>query len=136
MTARNAYTIPRMETYIESLGTATVFSELDGNSVYWLIEIDERYRHNTGSVTQHGLFQLIPMSFRLRNTTGTLERAISIILATCKWNVCMVYHDDFIIFSKCIDDHVEHNKHVLRMMQEATMTVRLNNCFFMHNATE
>lgn len=55
VTIGDAYPIPLMDEFINSLGDPQVFSTLDANFGYWQVEIEEADRDNTSFTSQHGL---------------------------------------------------------------------------------
>ena len=136
VTLRDSYPIPRMDECIDSLGDAQIFSTLDFNSGYWQVTIDESDKEKTAFVTHQGLFQFTRMPFGLRNAPATFQRAIDIILSSVKWQYCIVYIDDVIIFSKSIGDHFDHLNEVLTLLGDAGLSIRLNKSFFLHKEIE
>ena len=56
MTVRDAYPIPRMDEFIDSLGDAVIFSTLEFNSDYWQIPMSDEDRDKTAFVSHWGLF--------------------------------------------------------------------------------
>ena len=130
VTLRDSYPIPRMDECIDTLGDAKIFSTLDCNSGYWQIMMDDADKEKTAFVTHQGLFHFTRMPFGLRNAPATFQRAIDIILSSVKWQYCIVYIDDVIIFSKSIPDHFNHLNEVLTLLGDAGMSIRLNKSFF------
>ena len=61
------------------------------------------------------------MPFGLRNAPATFQRALDIILSSVKWQFCIVYIDDVIIFSKSVDEHLDHIDQVLTFLGDYGM---------------
>ena len=76
------------------------------------------------------------MPFGLKNAPGIFQRAIDIILATVCWQFAIVYLDDIIIFSKSLDEHLNHIRIVLSLLREAGMTIKLRKCYFLQQRVE
>lgn len=78
-----------MDEYIDSLGKATVFSTLNANSGYWQIEIYEKHRDETAFTSNHGPFQVIRISFGLRNALGIFLTNTGLHTVTSEMTVCL-----------------------------------------------
>ncbi len=57
LTVREAYPLPCMDEYIDSLGDATVFATLDCNSGYWQIPVHPDNRNETTFTSHFGTFR-------------------------------------------------------------------------------
>ncbi len=111
---RDSYPIPRMDDCIDSLGGAKVFSTLDCNSGYWQIPIAEKDRDKTAFVPHMGSNRFMRMPFGLTHAPATFQRALDILLSGVKWQFCLVYLDDVIIYSNSEREHIDHVDQVLR----------------------
>jgi len=100
MTVKDAYPILRMDECIDSLGDARVFSTLDCNAGYWQIPVAERDRRVPAFTCHSGAWQCVRRPFGLCNAPATFQRAMDMILAGVKWQICLVYLDDVIVFSR------------------------------------
>jgi len=76
------------------------------------------------------------MPFRLTNAPATFQRALGIILSGLKWQLCLVYLDDVIIFSASAERHVENVDVVLSQLREAGVTPNLENCTWFSDEIE
>ena len=72
------------------------------------------------------------MPFGLTNAPRTFQRTIDILLSRYRWQSCLVYLDDIIIFSKNKEDqeHLRHAEQVLSAMNCAGVTLKLSKCSF------
>lgn len=70
------------------------------------------------------------MPFGLRNAPATFQRAHDIILSGVRWQICLVYLDDVIVFSRSISDHIAHLDHVLGLLRAAGVSLKLKKCHF------
>ena len=53
-----------------------------------------------------------------------------------KWQSCLIYLDDVIVYSKTEEWHVGHVDHVLRLLREARVPLRLPKCRFFRTTVE
>lgn len=65
------------------------------------------------------------MPFGLTNAPATIQRALDIILSGLKWQICLVYLDDVIIFSATPTQHIRDVDTVLTRLREAGVTLNL-----------
>ena len=69
------------------------------------------------------------MSFGLKTTPSTFQRAMEITLAGLTFEICLCYLDGVIIFGRDIE---EHNRRLrqLERFREFNLKVKLNKCVF------
>jgi Reverse transcriptase (RNA-dependent DNA polymerase) len=70
------------------------------------------------------------MPFGLRNAPSTIQRAMDVILSGVRWQKCLCYLDDIIVFSLSIESHVEDLDKVLSLLRDAGVSLRLDKCHF------
>jgi len=136
VTKKDSYPLPRMDKCIESIGEATIFSTLDCNAGYWQVAIALKDREKMASVCHEGACQYKRMPFGLTNAPATFEQALDIILSVVKWQSCLIYLDDVIVYSKTENEHIGDVHHVLRLLCEAGVTLRLPKCRFFRTTVE
>ena len=129
-TLSDAYPLPRMDDCIDSLGDSAVFSTLDCNSGYWQIPMADEDKDKTAFVTHLGTFRYKRMPFGLKNAPATFQRALDIILSGVRWQSCLIYLDDVIVFSKDAESHLEHLDEILTLLRKAGVTLKLRKCSF------
>jgi hypothetical protein len=99
------YTLPTIDD-LDSLGSAKIFSTLDLTSSYWKIQLDDSSKPKSAFITRRGLFEFSRTSFGLSNAPATMQRLMDSVLSGLKWQVCLVYLDDIIIFSFSVEPHL------------------------------
>ena len=112
----------------------TCVSELSAKSILQkggiLVEIDPRDRDKTTFTSHFGTYRFVRMPFGLRNAPATFQRAVDVILAGIKWQHCLVYLDDVIVFSNSVERHMVHVDHVLTLLRSAGVSLKLKKCNF------
>ena len=130
ITEKDVYPLPRIDDTIDTLAGATYFSTLDLASGYWQIPVANEDRPKTAFKTKKGLFEFKVMPFGLCNAPATFQRVMDRLLIGLKWNFCLVYLDDIVIFSKTFEKHIEHLEEVFKRIQNANFHLKAEKCVF------
>jgi len=135
-TEKDKYPIPIVDETKDYLLGARYFSTLDLISGYWQIEIDEADKHKTAFTTSQGHYEFNRMPFGLTNAPATFQRLMNNILQPVIHKFALVYLDDVIIYSKTIDDHIEHIQRVLNLLREGGLKIKLSKCLFLQKSVK
>ncbi len=74
------------------------------------------------------------MTFGLTNAPATFERAVDLILSKFRFQTCLFYLDDIVLFSRTYEEHKERLAQVLRSLREAGRSLKLSKCEFFTKA--
>lgn len=130
VTKRDVYPLPRIDDTLDRLRDAKFFSSLDLKSGYWQIEVDERDREKTAFVTPDGLYEFKVLPFGLCSAPATFQRMMDTVLSGLKWQSCLVYLDDVVVFSTTFEQHLERLRAVLEAISSAGLTIKPQKCHF------
>jgi len=136
MTVKAAYPIPRMDECIDSIGDARVMSTLDCNAGYWQTPVAENDKHLTAFTCHSGAWQCVRLPFGLCNCPATFQRAMDMNIAAVKWQICLVYLDDIIVFSRSPVEHLQHLNEVVTRIGKAGVTIKAAKCHFCQEEVE
>ncbi|CAF1133861.1 unnamed protein product [Didymodactylos carnosus] len=116
VTIKDSFPLPNMEQTLQRLGEGYhFFTKLDLKSGFWQIPIKSEGRFKTAFITPFGLYQFNVLPQGLTNSPPTFPRVMSTVLQSCR-QFCQVYLDDIIIFSRTVEEHLDHLQKVLECL--------------------
>ncbi|XP_061956833.1 uncharacterized protein LOC133678522 [Populus nigra] len=130
VTIKNKYPVPLIQDLLDRLSGASVFTKLDLRSGYWQVRVAEGDEHKTTCVTRYGSYEFMVMPFGLTNAAATFCNLMNDVLYEFLDEFVVVYLDDIVIFSRCMDEHVVHLDKVLRRLKEHDVFVKKEKCEF------
>ena len=128
VTKADVYPLPRCDDLLGSLHGKKYFSAIDLESGYWQIPMAETDKEKTAFVTPFGAWQFKVMPFGLRNAPSTFQRTMDMVLAGAKWNHCLVYIDDILIFSETVEEHFTHLEDVFERLIKYNLKLKPSKC--------
>ena len=127
---KDSYPLPRIDDSLDALRGSKWFSCLDLASGYWQVMMDPKDKDKTAFVTTHGFYQFKVMPFGLCNAAATFERLMENVLAGLNFEICLLYIDDVIVYSKDFQSHVNHIDAVLQRLKGAGLKISPKKCDF------
>ncbi len=131
---RDSYPLPRMDDCIDTLHSTKVFLTLDCNSGFWKVQVRDEHRDKRTFSCYSGTYQYKKMPFGLMNSPATLQRAFDIFLSGYRWQACIIYLGNIILFTSSFDEHIKHLGNVPTALGKAGATIRLDKCEFFASA--
>ena len=135
-TIKDQFPLPRIDSLLERLGQATIFTKLDLASGYHQIAMEETSIQKPAFRTNFGHFEFLVMPFGLCNAPGTFQRLMNKVFADNLGKFIAVYLDDILIFSRNMEEHWKHLQWALDRLREAKLYGRLHKCEFLKDQVE
>lgn len=140
VTKADTFPLPRIDDLLDQLGSARYFSTLDLASGYWQVRMHPNSVEKTAFVTPQGLHEFRVMPFGLTNAPGVFQRLMEKVLAGLNPedgpDYVAVYIDDVLVFSRTLDDHLVHLRHVIQRIRDAGLKLKPSKCRFIREEVE
>ena len=76
------------------------------------------------------------MPFGLTNALATFQRLMDAVLAGLRWQKCLVYLDDIIVFGKDFDTHLQRLDEVFQRLRENNLVLKPKKCDLLRTTVE
>ena len=140
VTVPDTFPLPRIDDLLDQLGQSRFFSTLDLASGYWQIRVHPDSRKKTAFVTPQGLFEFRVMPFGLTNAPSVFQRLMQKVLAGLNPengpDFVVVYIDDILVFSRTLEEHLEHLRLVIERLEEAKLKLKPVKCQFIRKEVD
>lgn len=135
-TVKDKYPLPLIEDQISNLSGKKFFITLDLASGYYQVPMGEESRRFTAFITPDGHYEFKRMPFGLANAPAVFQRIMNRLLGSRRFDSAHAYMDDLLIPSATIDEGFEKLEDILKLLQDAGLTLKLEKCRFFDKKIE
>ena len=129
-TVKDAYSLPRIETLLDTFLGSTIFTNLDLKAGYWQIKMAEESKAFTAfTCGPLGFYECETMPFGATNAPATFQRLMHNCLGDLNMTWCVVYLDDIIVLSDNPKDPVVRLEAVFKKLATAGLKLKPSKCF-------
>jgi hypothetical protein len=97
-----------IDAFLDEISSAKFFSIIDLASGFHQIRMIPEDEAKTAFKTHYGHFQFRVMPFGLINASVTFQCLMNAIFGKYMRKFILIFMDDILVFSKTLDEHVEH----------------------------
>ena len=126
---RDSYPIPIMRTLADRVEGAKIFTKIDLRWGYNNVRIKEGDEWKAAFTTPRGLYEPTVMLFGMTNSPAVFQRMMDNILRGTE-HFTVVYLDDILIYSRSEQEHIQHVKEVLQILQDNDLFAKPEKCIF------
>ncbi|WMV33203.1 hypothetical protein MTR67_026588 [Solanum verrucosum] len=130
VTIRNKYLLPRIDDLFDQLQGSSVFSKIDIRSGYHQLKIRPEDVPKTAFRTRYGHYEFLVMSFGLANAPATFMSLMNGVFKPFLDSFIIVFIDDILVYSKSVEEHVDHLRIVSGVLGKQRMYAKFSKCEF------
>jgi hypothetical protein len=117
-TIKNKFPMPIIEGLFEELYGACWFSTLDLRSGFHQIMVAPEDQYKTTFQTHSGHYEYLVMPYGLTGAPATFQSVMNHVLAPLLRKCVVVFIDDILIYSKTLEEHIQHVQQVFQLLQD------------------
>ena len=107
-----------------------IFSSLDLASGYHQLSMDEESKHKASFVVRGQQYTWNRLPFGLKNAPITFAKTMHAVLKDLLFKTVILYVDDILVMSDCIECHKQHLQEVFDRLAKANLTLKASKCKF------
>jgi len=127
---KDDFPLPHIDTLVDNTATSSLYSFMDGFSGYNQIKMTPEDMEKTTLITLWGIFCYKVMSFGLKNTGATYQRAMLTLFHDMMHKEIEVYIDDMIAKSKSEEEHLVNLRKLFERLRKFKLRLNPAKCTF------
>jgi len=127
---KSKFPIAVIDELLDELSSARWFTSLDLRAGFNQIRLAPREEHKMAFQTHWGHFEWTVMAFGLTGAPNTFQGAMNVTMKPLLRICVLVFFDDILIYSKTLEEHVEHIRQVFHLLAKDKWLLKRSKCQF------
>ena len=128
-TIKDNHYLPIVDEAFDRLSGSKWFSTLDLKAGYWQLDMhpdDIKYTGFTAGCL--GFYEWCRLPMGLKNSGATFQRMMETVMGSLNLQICLLYLDDVIAFSRDEQSHLQHLDIILTKIEDAGLKLKPSKC--------
>ncbi|GJX62546.1 putative reverse transcriptase domain-containing protein [Tanacetum coccineum] len=130
LTIKNRYPLPRIDDLFDQLQGSSTYSKIDLRSGYHQLRVRDEDIPKTAFKTRYGHYEFQVMPFSLTNARAVFLDLMNYVCKPYLDKFVIVFIDDIIIYSRNKEEHVDHLRIILELLQKEKSYAKFSKCDF------
>nr|GEU96527.1 putative reverse transcriptase domain-containing protein [Tanacetum cinerariifolium] len=130
LTIKNHYPLPRIDDLFDQLQRSSVYSKIDLQSGYHQLRVREKDIPILAFRTRYSHYEFQVMPFELTNAPAIFMDLMNRVCKPFLDKFMIVFIDDILIYSKNKEEHEEHLRIILELLQKEKLYAKFSKCEF------
>jgi len=136
ITKKDRYPLPLISDLLDSPSRAKIYSKIDLQHAYHLVQIAPGDEWKTAFRTRYGSYEWLVMPFGLTNAPAAFQRFVNTVFADMLDVCIVVYLNDILIYSEDMESHQQHVREVLCRLWLHGLFAKPEKCKFHSDSVE
>ena len=106
-TIKFCWQIPSIEEFFDTLQGNAYFTTIDKSWGFYQLPMEPKSQNYTEFSTLFGSFKWLYMPMGMKGSPNTFQNLMEQVLVGVTWNITVPYLDDYITFSKKLEEHIK-----------------------------
>ena len=125
------FPIPTIQSLLDHLSGASIFSTIDLKSGFYQVEIDENSRDYFSFSTRKGKFRMTRLPMGWKNSSYLFQERLLEVFGDLVYEGVLIYIDDIIIYSNDIQSHMDLLLTVLDRFLDKNLIINIEKSHFL-----